>query len=446
MILFMSLKKLSIILSVITLLSGCSADSDNNETASFSISAKQESTYDALIESTLNSFYWRYNSSSVKYEEGTVPTDEETLKCAAQSGYNMYSSSGNDCITATADLLYFNRETAGTVYFHFIGNNIEGLYYIPSNSDKPCNMYVRNAYISDPSFKSIETETELLPFVSKNCPNVNFEGIFDSITLDGVSYSILCNGTKLIINRSDKTTAVDYYKQIDLSSDGLIPISAAFIGNSTKIAVLYGTAAYSEDGAEPITVPQKIVMFDENFNITDNEIAAEDSDLYSVGYDNGYLMVARSRSIDFYPIAENGVGSKETSCYIGRSIIGMNISDLDGDGETEYIFTDGMDIFIYRKSGSVLKCIWSTHLSIDSFEKYIYTGDLNGDGVEEIYVFDSTGTTSRYLNGESGLYTGNENIDYGERYHVSDFNGDSKNDCFIIRGADVNTQEMRIVD
>ena len=120
----MSLKKLSIILSVITLLSGCSADSDNNETASFSISAKQESTYDALIESTLNSFYWRYNSSSVKYEEGTVPTDEETLKCAAQSGYNMYSSSGNDCITATADLLYFNRETAGTVYFHFIGNNI----------------------------------------------------------------------------------------------------------------------------------------------------------------------------------------------------------------------------------------------------------------------------------------------------------------------------------
>ena len=51
-------------------------------------------------------------------------------------------------------------------------------------------MYVRNAYISGTSFKSIETETELLPFVSKNCPNVNIEGIFDSITLDGVSYSI----------------------------------------------------------------------------------------------------------------------------------------------------------------------------------------------------------------------------------------------------------------
>ena len=92
------------------------------------------------------------------------------------------------------------------------------------------------------------------------------------------------------------------------------------MGNRKKIAFLYGTAAYSEDGAEPITVPQKIVMFDENFNITDNEIAAEDSDLYSVGYDNGYLMVARSRSIDFYPIAENGVGSKETSCYIGRCL------------------------------------------------------------------------------------------------------------------------------
>ena len=123
----------------------------------------------------------------------------------------------------------------------------------------------------------------------------------------------------------------------------------------------------------------------------------------------------------------------------------MEITDLDNDGVTEYIFTDGMDIFIYRKTLSVFKCIWSTHLSIESFEKYIYTGDLNRDGIKEIYVFDSTGTSSKYIIGEKGLYTQNENIDYGQRYHVTDFNGDGMPDCFIISGADINTQEMRII-
>lgn len=441
----MSLKKLSIILLSFALLSGCSENPDDSSNDVFTISEEQESSYGAMIESSLNSFYWRYDSNSINYAEGTIPIDEIFLECADQSGYNMNSVRGEDCITATADLLYFNREIAGTVYFHFIGNAIKGLYYIPANSDKPCNMYVRNAYLVEDAFKNVETNSEILDFNTISTPTVDFEGIFDSTSINEVSYSILSNGSKLTINRSDKYSAVNYYKEIDLSSEGLIPISAAFINGSTEMAVLYGTDTYSEEGSESVTVPQKIIIFDSDFNITDTEIIAEDSDLYSVGYDNGFLLVARGRSIDFYPMNENGIGAKQLSCYIGKSVTGMDIADLDNDGETEYVFTDGMDIFIYRKNDSVFKCIWSTHLSIDSFEKYIYTGDLNNDGVKEIYVFDSTGTTSRYLIGENGIYTGNENIDYGERYHIADFNGDGNNDCFIIRGADVNTQEIRII-
>ena len=63
-------------------------------------------------------------------------------------------------------------------------------------------------------------------------------------------------------------------------------------------------------------------------------------------------------------------------------------------------------------------------MSIDSYEKYISAADLNNDGIKEIYVYDSTGTTSKYIIGKNGLSTGNDDIDYGQRWYISDFNAD----------------------
>lgn len=441
----MRIKILSIFFLSLLALSGCASASGEDSEAVFTISDEREASYDALIENTLNSFYWRYNSDTIIYEESTVPEDEEILQCSNQSGYNMSKDSGRDCVRATAELLYFNRESAGTVYFYFIGNDISGLYYTTHDASTPCSLYVRNAYLTASPFSNIETGDDEAEFTVKSVPKVNAEGIFDSITIDGITYSIFNEGSRLVINRSNGQTPIYSYKNIDLSSENLVPISAAFINNTTETAVLFGTETYPDGGSVPVTVPQKIVIFDSDFNATETEIISEDSDDYSVGYDNGCLLVARGRSIDYYPISGTEVSPKQVSYYIGKSIIGMEITDLDNDGVTEYIFTDGMDIFIYHKTLSVFKCIWSTHLSIESFEKYIYTGDLNRDGIKEIYVFDSTGTSSKYIIGEKGLYTQNENIDYGQRYHVTDFNGDGMSDCFIISGADINTQEMRVI-
>ena len=80
------------------------------------------------------------------------------------------------------------RETAGNSYFSFYRHNIEGTLLYSSNLISHVICMSKGMVYSDTSFKSIETETELLPFVSKIVPNVNFEGIFDSITLDGVSH------------------------------------------------------------------------------------------------------------------------------------------------------------------------------------------------------------------------------------------------------------------
>ena len=442
----MKLKKIGIIILAGLLLSGCTSSSNSDDDGVFSISEDKENYYDSIIEETLNSFYWRYDSDSIYYEDDVVPEDEDILACSDSNGYNMNSDKGKACIKASANLLYFNRESAGTVYFYFVGSDLAGLYYTPFNTDIPCSLHVRNAYLVPGSFTNIESSEPESEYTVKNSPYITAAGMFDSATINGVSYSIFTDGEKLMISSSDASSSLSLYKTIDLSSEDLIPISAAFINGTTESAVLFGTETYSDEATSSVVVPQKIVIFDSDFNATETELSAEDSDLYSVGYDNGYLLVARSRYMDYYPVNGTSIGLKQGSYYIGVSASGMDITDIDGDGQTEYIFTDGLDLFIYHRDDTLFKCIWSTHLSIDSFENFIYTGDLNRDGVKEIYVFDSTGTTSKYAIGENGLYTENENIEYGQRYQVADFNGDGESDCLVITGADVNTCELRIIN
>ena len=442
----MKLNKMGIILLAGLFLYGCAPSADMEPESYFSISDDNESYYNAIIEDTLNSFYWRYDSDSIYYEEDIVPSDEAILACSDSNGYNMSGDKGKSCIKASANLLYFNRESAGTVYFYFVGNSLSGLYYTPFNTNIPCSLHVRNAYLIPDSFSSIETSEEEAEYTVKNSPYMTAAGMFDSVTKGGVSYSIFTDGVKLMIYRSDSSASLSLYKTIDYSGEGLIPISATFINDTTESAVLLGTETHSDEGTSTIIVPEKIVIFDSDFNASESEIAAEDSDIYSVGYDNGYLMVARSRYIDYYPVTGTAVGLKQGSYYVGKSVTGMEITDMDGDGQLEYIFTDGLDLFIFHKDNTLFKCIWSTHFSIDSFENFIYTGDMNRDGVKEIYVFDSTGTTSKYAVGENGMYTENENIEYGQRYHIADFNGDGDSDCLLITGADVNTCELRIVN
>ena len=75
---------------------------------------------------------------------------------------------------------------------------------------------------------------------------------------------------------------------------------------------------------------------------------------------------------------------------------------------------------------------------------FIYAGDLNGDGVKEIYVIDSSSTAAKYAIGEKGMYIDNEDITYGQSLHIADFNGDGLSDCLVSYGQDADSMEMRL--
>ena len=437
----MQLKKTAVLFAAAAmLLCGCSADNSDENTA-LTMSEQTETSLYQLIENTLNSYYWRYDSDSIIFDNGKIPTDDDALNASSESGYDMSSKKGSDCIYASADLLYFNREKAGTVYFYFISNKLTGIYYIPENISTPCSMYVRNPYLVASPLSMVETDAEYV-YTKKYAPKSDIIGVFDSIKVGSNVYTAFTDGTKLTINRSTPESSFYTSRVIDYSSDGLVPMSAAFINNSSQMAVLFGTETYSEGGAVPITVPKEILIFDSDFSPVGEVIDA--SDCYSVGYDNGCLIVSRNEAIDFYTLDGTSVSPKQISYYIGKSIVGMDITDIDGDGESEFIFTDGQDLYLYKKTISVFKCVWSTHMSMDSYEKYISAADLNNDGIKEIYVYDSTGTTSKYIIGKNGLSTGNDDIDYGQRWYISDFNADGKSDALVVGNFDSNTQELRV--
>ncbi len=63
-------------------------------------------------------------------------------------------------------------------------------------------------------------------------------------------------------------------------------------------------------------------------------------------------------------------------------------------------------------------------MGIKSIESSIYSGDLNRDGVKEIYVCDTTGTAMRYILTENGLSIKNDDIVYGQIIYAMDLNSD----------------------
>ena len=110
----------------------------------------------------------------------------------------------------------------------------------------------------------------------------------------------------------------------------------------------------------------------------------------------------------------------------------IHITDLDGNGVKEYLMSDGMDLYLYQKNDNNFRKIWSTHLGVESLYGPITSGDLNRDGVKEVYVCDMTGTTIRYLLTEKGLRSSNEDIVYAQCIYPYDLNSDGLDDYWLV--------------
>ncbi|HET9666600.1 MAG TPA: M64 family metallopeptidase, partial [Desertimonas sp.] len=127
--------------------------------------------------------------------------------------------------------------------------------------------------------------------------------------------------------------------------------------------------------------------------------------------------------------------------------------DFNGDGKDDILVHSGNAIHIHRSNGSQLDVVFSAVERVPGSWQFtsgdrFFVGDFNGDGKDEVAVFNGTNWVMEYLglladDGANGLkliarYDNSMpgwDLTPGDRFHVADFNGDGKKDLFVFNGS-----------
>ena len=424
-------KKLTALLSLM-LLCGCGAE----EEKLFSLTAEEQQNYTETIDSVMEEFYWDYDRASLTFGAAVVPEDTEgNARLFAASNaceYDLQKKAGQDAVLAEASLLHYNGDGAGTLQCWFVGGSLSGVAYSGGYDKEHYSLKERNPFLADGGFQAYENWTGKGNAFAEGNGEFSPEGI-TSVGKDA-------EGNTLAVSIQNGAAAVYRYKG-GLSryrnfsyGNGLEATSATFLSEGdVRLAVLVSSIEENseEDGNMVYSRGERIMLYDENLQVA-GEISLEEASCTAIGAEKDKLYIFNDQDMDVYEKGEED-WSMVASRRLKHPVTQFHGADLDGDGNVEYIMTDGMDLYVYHTAGGSMRRIWSTHLGVENFYGPITTGDLNGDGVKEIYACDTTATTIRYVLTEKGLQSENEDIEYGQCIYPCDFDGNGKTDYWFVK-------------
>ncbi|MGP1990396.1 M64 family metallopeptidase [Zobellia laminariae] len=140
--------------------------------------------------------------------------------------------------------------------------------------------------------------------------------------------------------------------------------------------------------------------------------------------------------------------------FTGRNFKNCYTGDFNGDGKDDLLVHNDNSIMIYRSNGSQLDVVFSTVERVPGswqFKKgdQFFIGDFNGDGKDEVVVYNSTNWNKEYFgylvdDGNNGLKLRARYNDKmpgwqfqkNDKFYVADFNGDGKKDLYVFNGTD----------
>lgn len=138
----------------------------------------------------------------------------------------------------------------------------------------------------------------------------------------------------------------------------------------------------------------------------------------------------------------------------GHSFLKCYAGDFNADGKDDLLIHSGNGIQIFRSDGAKLEHVFTAVERVPGSWQFqpgdrFYIGDFNGDGKDEVVVYNSTDWIMEYLgllvdDGSDGLVLIARYDDTmpgwqfqrHDQFFVADFNGDGKQDLFVFNGPD----------
>lgn len=418
-------------LACLLLLSACGQEAEQV----FRLTTAEQDSYMDAIDGVMDEFYWEYDKGSLTFGGAIVPEQEGSERlfaASADSGYSLKGHQGEQAVLAEADLLHYNGDTAGRLQCYFSNGRLIGVLYRGGYDHGCYSLKERNPFLADGGFQQYEASVDQKPAFGEGNGQFSAEGYLSKGTGE--------QGEALTVAIEDGKAAVYRYRG-GLSrtrnfsyGQGLEATSAVFLReDGARLAVLISSITEHGEGESEKTFSrsEKIMLYDDGLNPA-GELPLESEFCTALGAEDGKLYLFINQNMDIYEETEAGwarTGSRKLRHMVTR----FHMTDLDGDGQKEYLMSDGMDLYLYHRLGESFLLLWSTHLGVENFYGPLCSGDLNGDGVKEVYACDVTGTTIRYLLTEKGLQTANEDIDYGQCIYPCDFNADGREDYWLVQ-------------
>ncbi len=420
-------------LACLLLLSACGAEEQEQ---AFSLTAEEQKACAEQIDAVMEEFYWSYDRDSLSFGPGVVPeisaASERFFSASADCEYFLKNRAGEQGILAEAELLHYNGDPAGTLECYFFGGNLTGVLYRGGDDNAYYSLQERNPFLADGGFRSYEKWEGMAQDFRESSGIFSPEGILSSGKDGNGNTLAVCieNGRAMVYRFANGT--LGRYRNFAYNRS-LEATSAAFLnGEDARLAVLISSIEETGQGESErsFTRSEKIMLYDENLYAA-GEIPLESELCTAIGAEDNRIYLFNDQSMEIYELLD-GLWQRTERIRLRHFVTQFHVTDLDGDGTKEYLMTDGMDLYLYHRLDSGFRLLWSTHLGVENFYGPLASGDLNRDGVKEVYACDVTGTTIRYLLTEKGLQTSNEDIAYGECFYPLDFNGDGLEDYWFV--------------
>lgn len=426
------MKKWMMALVGLLLLSGCGA----KEETPFHLTAAEQEGYVEAINSVTEAFYWEYDRGSLSFGAAVVPenvAENEGLFAASSAcDYNLKSKAGQEAVLAQAELLQYNGDAAGTLQCWFVNGGLAGVAYSGGYDNGYYSLKERNPFLADGGFQAYENWTGMPTAFRESKGEFSAEGIYSTgKDSKGRQLAVSLQEGRAVVYRY--ANGLSRYRSFSYGN-GLEATSAVFLDeNEGRLAILVSSIEESGEGESEKTYSraERVVLYDEQMNVA-GEIPLEGELCTALGAAEGRLYLFIDQTMQIYEETD-GTWQNTGTRRLRHQVTQCHVTDLDGNGVKEYILSDGMDLYLYQMSNDSLRKLWSTHLGIETFYGPIMSGDLNGDGVREIYTCDTTATTIRYILTEKGLKTANEDIEYGQCIYPCDFDGNGRTDYWFVQ-------------